>query len=167
MSAGAGGITPEVNRDLGRLAPKFAAAVTAAIDACNAAGMDAMVYEGYRSQELQAIYYARGRTVIPPKNKVTNAKTSLYSWHGYGLAVDVISKSKLWTPAEGEKWFRKVADIFKKHNCKWGGDWTDPDTPHFQWARCKPSPSDLARLLLAEDGHEAVWTAVGALETAR
>ena len=167
MSAGQGIAVPQISRDLSLLAPLFQKAVEAAIKECNDAGIDAFVYEAFRSNELQAIYYARGRTVIPPKNKVTNAKTSLYSWHGYGLAVDVISKSKLWTPAEGEKWFRKVADIFKKHNCKWGGDWTDPDTPHFQWARCKPSPSDLARLLLAEDGHEAVWTAVGALETAR
>jgi peptidoglycan L-alanyl-D-glutamate endopeptidase CwlK len=100
--------------------------------------------------------------VIPPENKVTNARTSLYSWHGYGLAVDVISRKNLWTPTEGETWFKKVADIFKKHDCRWGGDWTDPDTPHFQWARCKPSPSGLARLLIAQDGHEAVWQAVGA-----
>src|SRR5207253_6732431 len=113
-------------------------------DECQQKGFDAFVYEAFRSNELQAIYYARGRTVIPPTGTVTNAKTSLYSWHGYGLAVDVISKSKLWKPDRGEGWFRDIAQIFKAHGCKWGGDWTKPDTPHFQWGECKPSPSDLA-----------------------
>src|SRR3954451_24302338 len=107
MSAGGTGTTPKVNRDLSLLAPKFAAAVTAAIDACNAAGMDAMVYEGYRSQELQAIYYARGRTVIPPTHTVTNAPTNLTSWHGYGLAVDVVHRVKYWEPPGGEAWFAR------------------------------------------------------------
>ena len=44
----------------------------------------------------------------------------------------------------------------------WGGDWKKPDTPHFQWGACKPSPSDQARALLASGGMVAVWKAVGA-----
>ena len=163
MSAGGPGATPKVNRDLTLLAPKFAAAVTAAIDACNAAGMDAMVYEGFRSQELQAIYYARGRTVIPPTHTVTNAPTNLLSWHGYGLAVDVIHRVKFWEPPGGEAWFAKVATFFKQQGCSWGGDWTHPDTPHFQWGQCKPSPSAEARQLMAEGGALAVWQKVGAI----
>ena len=87
---------------------------------------------------------------------------SLFSWHGYGLAVDVVSKAHFWEPPSGEQWFRDVATVFKRHGCAWGGDWTKPDTPHFQWGKCKPSPSDMARLILAQDGVEAVWQAVGA-----
>lgn len=162
MSAGEGTAVPRISRDLTLLAPKFRAAVEAALDECEAQKIDAFVYEAYRSNELQQIYYARGRTVIPPNHTVTNARTNLYSWHGYGLAVDVISRSKLWSPDGGEAWFGKVADIFKNHGCKWGGDWTHPDTPHMQWGRCKPSPSDLARLIMGEDGREAVWAAVSA-----
>ena len=160
MSAGTG--TAQVNRDLDLLAPKFREAVKVAIAECNAAGYQAMVYEGYRTQELQAIYYARGRTVIPPTHTVTNAPTNLTSWHGYGLAVDVVHQTKYWEPEEGEGWFRKVAEIFKKHGCKWGGDWNRPDTPHFQWGACKASPSDKARELIASGGVIAVWKAVGA-----
>lgn len=160
MSAGTG--TAEVNRDLELLAPKFREAVKAAIAECNTAGYQAMVYEGYRTQELQAIYYARGRTVIPPTRTVTNAPTNLTSWHGYGLAVDVVHQTKYWEPAEGEEWFRKVSEVFKKHGCKWGGDWNRPDTPHFQWGKCKASPSDKARELIASGGVIAVWKAVGA-----
>ena len=118
------------------------------------------VYKAYRSNELQQIYYARGRTVIPPIRTVTNAQTNEYSWHGYGLAVDVISKQLFWDA--GETWFRNVAAIFEKHECKWGGHWKQRDLPHFQWARCKPSPSDRAREILRNDGIEAVWREVGA-----
>ena len=162
MSAGSGSAVPRVSRDLELLAPAFREAVTKALAECREKGLDAWVFEAYRSNELQETYYRRGRTEIPPPHTVTNARTNLYSWHGYGLAVDVVSESKLWKPAEGERWFRAVAGIFKQHGCKWGGDWTKPDTPHLQWGLCKPSPSDLARLILRQDGREAVWKAVGA-----
>ena len=66
-----------VSRDLELLAPKFRIAVQAAVAECRAAGLDAWVFEAYRSQELQALYYARGRTVIPPPRTVTNAPTNL------------------------------------------------------------------------------------------
>ncbi|MDB4950936.1 MAG: hypothetical protein JWM27_3585 [Gemmatimonadetes bacterium] len=154
--AGGGG----VNRDPARLAPAFRAAVQKAVDECNRRGLDAFVYEGFRSQELQKLYYARGRTVIPPHETVTNAATNLYSWHGYGLAVDVISQAHEWSVPD--EWFGKVAAVFKQFNCKWGGDWKTPDLPHFQWGPCKPSPSELARQLIRTQGVEAVWKAVGA-----
>lgn len=156
--------SPKVSNSLDLLAPQFAEAVRKAIEECNSAQnkLDAMVYEGYRSQELQKLYYARGRTVIPPKHTVTNAPTNQYSWHGYGLAVDVVHKTKYWEPDEGDNWFAKVADIFKKHGCKWGGDWKKADPPHMQWGRCKASPSDEARQLLATAGVESVWKAVAA-----
>lgn len=149
--------------ELTLLAPAFEAAVRAAIEECNAPhnALSAIVYETYRSNELQEIYYARGRTVRPPPTPVTNASNNLYSWHGYGLAVDVIHATQGWSP-ERHGWFNAVAEIFKRHGCKWGGDWTSPDPPHFQWGRCKPSPSDLARELLRTQGIEAVWAAVGA-----
>jgi len=162
MSAGDSTPAPAPNRDLSLLAPKFRLAVESALADCKAAGYNAMVYEGYRSQVLQAIYYARGRTVIPPKSPVTNAFSNLFSWHGYGLAVDVVDAEKLWAPDGGEAWFKAVADIFKSNSCKWGGDWTQPDTPHMQWGLCKPSPSDKARALLANQGVAAVWAAVAA-----
>lgn len=144
------------------LAPLFRIAVAAAITECNNAihQLDAIVYETYRSNELQAIYYARGRTVRPPPSAVTNAMSNLYSWHGYGLAVDVIHRMKEWDA--GDEWFHRVAEIFKRNGCKWGGDWRNPDLPHFQWGLCRASPSDLARTLLRTEGVRAVWDAVGA-----
>jgi|SRR5436190_20466631 len=161
MSAGSeGSLKP--SKDLNLLAPKFKAAIEAAIAECDTGGFNAIVFEAYRSDQLQKLYYARGRTIIPPTHTVTNAPNNQYSWHGYGLAVDVIHKEKFWNPPEGEGWFRNVAAVFKKHGCNWGGDWKHPDTPHFQWGKCKPSPSDEARKLLATGGIQAVWEAVDA-----
>ena len=56
-----------------------------------------------------------------------------------------------------------MAAIFTRNRCKWGGDWRNRDLPHFQWERCRPSPSDRARELLRTRGIVAVWEAVGAL----
>ena len=97
MSAGAN-VSATVSRDLSMLAPKFREAVENAIRECNSPpnNLNAFVYEGYRSLALQRIYYARGRTIIPPTRTVTNARTNLESWHGYGLAVDVIHRTQHW-----------------------------------------------------------------------
>ena len=160
MSAGHADPQLSVSRDLGLLAPKFRQAVESAIAECRAQDCDAYVYEAYRSNALQQIYYARGRSVIPPLRPVTNAASNLHSWHGYGLAVDVISASRGWN--QPESWFKKVAGIFYQFDCKWGGDWTKPDLPHFQWGLCKPSPSDQARALLQSGGMESVWAVLKA-----
>lgn len=162
MSAGSG-VALRPDRDLDKLAPQFRLRVQVSIAECRASGLDALVYEGLRSDELQAAYYERGRTVIPPHSPVTNAHSNLYSWHGYGLAVDVISQSTGWDPPTGMVWWKAVATIFKRHGCRWGGDWRQADLPHFQWGLCKPSPSDRARQIYAAGGLEAVWREVGAL----
>jgi peptidoglycan L-alanyl-D-glutamate endopeptidase CwlK len=161
VSAGATHPSLVASSDLALLAPKFREAVERAIADANARGFDAIVYEAYRSPELQAAYYARGRTVVPPEDTVTNAPTNLFSWHGYGLAVDVVSRDHGWDRPRA--WFEGVAESFKREGCKWGGDWTKPDLPHFQWGPCRPSPSDLARQLVASGGTEAVWRVVNAV----
>ncbi len=154
------------SRDLSLLAPKFLAAVEAAIAACAARGLPVKINEGYRSQARQAFLYAQGRTT--PGNIVTNAPSSLTSWHGYGLAVDVIHATLAYTPfgsdrAANERWFADVGGVFKHSLCSWGGNWTKPDTPHMQWGACTPSPTMGARSLLATGGVEAVWRKLGAL----
>ena len=72
-----------------------------------------------------------------------------------------LNATKGWSAGDG--WFLQVSKVFKKHGCKWGGDWTSPDPPHFQWAPCKASPSDVARALMRTKGVEEVWRVVGAL----
>jgi peptidoglycan L-alanyl-D-glutamate endopeptidase CwlK len=160
VSAGSTDARLRVHNELEELAPLFRAAVERSLAECRRQGLDAFVYEAYRTQELQAEYFSRGRTRIPPVKPVTNAPDNLSSWHGYGLAVDVISRSKHW--GAGDRWFRDVAAIFKVNECKWGGDWRSVDLPHFQWHLCKASPSAEARQLITTAGVVAVWEAVGA-----
>ena len=160
MSAGDSTLSPKVSNSLAVLAPQFSAAVERALAACRANGLPAIVYESYRSEELQALYYSRGRTQVPPTHTVTNAPSNLQSWHGFGLAVDVIHETREWSVPD--EWFAQVAAYFRKEGCRWGGEWKMKDLPHFQWGLCRPSPSDVARSLMASGGMQAVWSAVGA-----
>lgn len=159
MSSGSSN-DPQVQSSLSLVAPKFALAVQNAIRDANAAGLDAYVYESLRSHELAVLYYARGRTIIPPYQTVTNATDEKNSWHGFGLAVDCISKSKQWN--QPKSWFQELSLHFARYGCKWGGSWKIKDLPHFQWGLCKPSPSSVARNLLATSGMSSVWSAVEA-----
>lgn len=162
MSAGLDLPTPGlvVVSSLDGLAPQFRAAVEAALEDCARAKLDAFVYESLRSHALALEYYARGRTERPPDAPVTNATDETWSWHGYGLAVDVISRAERW--GRPPTWFAQVAGIFKVHGCDWGGDWSTPDYPHMQWGTLRATPSDRARQLLASGGLGAVWEEVDA-----
>lgn len=159
LPIGAGVLT--VQRSLGLLAPKMREAVEAGVAECQRLALNVEVYETYRSDALQKVYYARGRTVRPPDYTVTNARSNLDSWHGLGLAIDVIHAKKRWSmPAS---WFRAVAAVLIRYNLDWGGEWSSPDYPHFQWGYCRRSPSQRARDLYARGGLEAVWREVGAM----
>lgn len=141
-----------VQNDLRNVAPKFGLAVATALNHCWRMGLDPIVYEANRDDATQLRYFERG---------VSRAKRAKASWHGYGLAVDVISKSKGWSD---ESFFERIAPIFKSYGLDWGGDWkTFRDLPHFQWGTLRASPSPTARRLYEAGGAEAVWKEVGAL----
>jgi peptidoglycan L-alanyl-D-glutamate endopeptidase CwlK len=156
-----------VRRDLCELAPAMKAAVLAMLADCVEQGIDAYVYEARRTHELAAMYYALGSS---------KARDGWRTWHFYSLAVDIISRSRGWSvwPERDRHtrrlvggdptWYEPVVAAAKKHGLDWGGDWTGfHDAPHFQWHRCKPSPSDEAVRLYKTGGLVAVWRAVGAL----
>jgi peptidoglycan L-alanyl-D-glutamate endopeptidase CwlK len=111
-------------------------------------------------EQLQAAYFARGHTEIPPHATVTHARSNLSSRHGYGLAVDVISRKS--GRGQPEEWFTRVAENFRSAGCRWGGEWKMKDLPHFQWGLCKPCPWPRALELHAQGGRRAVWEPVGA-----
>ena len=142
------------------LAPKFAAALVATIEQCHAEGLDAVIFETTRSDALAQVYYRRGR---PPSaefpSPVTNAPDASWTWHGYGLAADIISASREWNA--GQSWFTEMGRIAKANGLDWGGDWNHPDLPHVQFGTLKASPSEQSRSLYP--GHIAeVWALVGA-----
>jgi peptidoglycan L-alanyl-D-glutamate endopeptidase CwlK len=86
----------------------------------------------------------------------------VHSWHGFGLAADVIHRTKRWSaPAQ---WWHTMGSVFKAHGCTWGGDWKSfPDLPHVQWGAMPNSPDDEDRRLLANGGTVAVWRRWGAV----
>ena len=158
----AGGSAPGVERSLDHLAPAFARALTDTIDACHIAGLDAMVYETLRSDDIAKLYFKRGRPPTPEyPHTVTNAPDASWTWHGYGLAADIISKSKEWDA--GEVWFHRMGQIAMQHGLDWGGSWAHADLPHVQWGTLKPSPSIVARTLYKQGQIEEVWRIVGAV----
>lgn len=165
MSAGASSIYPGeqaiyVQSDLCFLAPKMRAAVKATLAECrDVRGLDAVVFESYRERATAITYFNRGR-IIEAEGIVTNAPDETWSWHGYGLAVDIISATKGWKV--GETWHRMVAAVASTHGLKSGIDWKRPDLPHHQWGRCRATPSGDARRILKEQGLPAVWRAVSA-----
>lgn len=145
-----------VDRSMGSLAPQFRDAVERVLAELG----DAKIAEAKRTFERQSYLYGFGRDYDDGRGVVTNASSNLTSWHGYGLAVDIVHATRGWDVPDS--WWRLLGDVAKAHGCDWGGDWHHPDRPHIQWGRCKDSPSDEARRLYADGGVQAVWDAVGA-----
>lgn len=155
--------------DVAKLAPTFALAVRQFVADANAGGYDVLLNETFRCDALQQLYFAMGRSKAP---------NALYSWHGYGLAVDVISHERGWSVwpdwsvahqayvGGDPSWWKPVVALAKSYGMHWGGDWVSfKDCPHFQHHvdGMHESPSDHARALFAEGGVQAVWRAVGAI----
>lgn len=156
----AGGRSPTAQRTLDGLAPKFRAALEATLKQCHREGLDAVIFETIRSDALAKVYYDRGR---PPTaeypSPVTNAPDASRTWHGYGLAADIISATREWDA--GDAWFEKMGRIAKENGLDWGGDWRQRDLPHVQFGTLKPAPSETARALYPAN-ITAVWSLVGA-----
>lgn len=145
---------PLICRDVTALAPAFQRLVYAGLGELQAEGVDVVVMETTRSDELEAIYFEIGTTKAP------DAK---HSWHGFALAIDLGSKERGENAWGDPVWKQRVVRTFKALGCAWGGDWVSfKDEPHFQFPGLKASPSEESRMLYADGGLKAVWAAVGA-----
>ena len=92
-----------------------------------------------RTKKEQDELYAIGRTKAG--KIVTNARGG-YSYHNYGLAVDICliidGKTAVWDAKtdfdlDGISDWMEIVRIFKAYGWEWGGDWRRfPDLPHFQ-----------------------------------
>lgn len=161
-----GTVPPEVpvERSLDVCAPKFAAAVRAMMAdlARDYPERSGFAFETLRTPERQEFLYQFGREYDDGRGIVTNAPDAFSSWHGYGLAVDVVEKDATPWDAPPSFW-NAIGEAAERNGLTWGGRWRRPDLPHVQWGKCRISPSDRARALLAAGGLNAVWRAVGAL----
>lgn len=144
------------------LAPRFRERLEMAVSVCRQNGIDVIVYETIRSNELQQMYYRRGR---PPTKEyptpVTNADRADKSWHFFGLAADCISESKRWSAPDS--WWEDMAQVMEDHGLDCGIRWDFPDKPHVQFGGLKKSPSFLTRDAYRNGGLTAVWQLVDAI----
>lgn len=125
-------------------------------------GIQLRVTQGLRSWNDQAALYAQGRTV--PGKVVTNAPPG-YSWHQFGLAVDVVPIDQSGQPdwnANHPSWKRIVA-LGESLGMVSGSTFVHcPDNPHFQLTGSFPvSPTEEARQVFQLAGMTAVWVEAG------
>ena len=136
----------------GHIHPELARRIERLIEDAAGQGMGLYVEEGYRSPERQAqlIHDSRG---------VTHARPG-YSFHNYGLAVDITFRNAKGGPSwsESHDW-KKLGELGKKQGLFWGGDWKHPvDRTHFQLL-----PNDQisrVRQLTHEVGLQKMWERV-------
>lgn len=149
-----------VDRDLDKLAPRFRARVEQLVERLQEAGQEPWVFETFRTRERQEWLYAQGRT--RPGAIVTRARDHTRSWHGFGLAVDIIDRKRLWDAMP--VFWRLLGEHSRALGLVWGGDWESfPDRPHVQWGAMPVSPPRADRELVTGQGPEAIWRRYGAI----
>lgn len=135
------------------LHPFFREKIKTLLALAEKAGLEADVFQGFRSVEEQNELFAQGRT--KPGKIVTKARGG-YSWHNFGIAVDIVfKKGGKWSWSEEHNW-PLLGDLGKGIGLDWGGDWKRfRDRPHFQWKT--NLTLNKARELYKNGGLEKVW----------
>jgi hypothetical protein len=151
------------------LAPKFLAALDLFCDAVeDETGVRPLVWETIRTNARQRFLYGFGRRYDDGRGIVTYSQDADETWHGYGLAADVIHPTLYWNAPES--WWRTVERLAEQYGLTSGRDWDKNDatperfvdSPHVQWGKCRRSPSPRAARLKRSGGLPAVWAEVGA-----
>ena len=121
-----------------------------------------MVAESLRTDERQRFLFGFGRDYDDGRGIVTHSLVGCTSWHSYGLAVDVVSRSTHWDAPNA--FWSALGAAAAVHGLTWGGDWpTFPDKPHLQFAPMPDSPSPAIITTYQASGREAVWLEVAAV----
>ena len=115
-------------RDVSALSPLAQTAFRLFRERCQAAGLDFIVTETYRSQERQTYLYEQGRT--RPGKIVTWTK---HSRHTSRRAWDIVKRNPNGSIDYSDKaFYQKCGKIAAELNITWGGTWKQADTPHFE-----------------------------------
>lgn len=126
--------------NIATLLPKAQIAARKAMAATKVLGpyITVQILSGTRTYVEQTAIYAQGRT--KPGLKVTNAKAG-QSNHNFGIAFDIgIFKGKVYYTGETaaqNKAYLDAAKLIKPVGLLWGGDWRNPDQPHYELATGK------------------------------
>lgn len=138
---------------LGFLAPAFRVKVEHLVQMMEARGHDPMIFETLRLPAVQAEYFAR---------KTSRQRDVLWSTHGHGVSIDVISKSLLW--GFSKDWKDDLKAICAELELTCGGLWKSPvDWPHVQWGSIAGVVPPGLVAAYNRGGLYASWEFVGAL----
>ncbi len=85
---------PKRNRDINSLEPYVAERVRTVMEAMRARHMDPVIFEAARTHERQTWLYGKGRSHHLTQKPIT---WTMDSRHIVGKAVDIISKTRLWS----------------------------------------------------------------------
>jgi hypothetical protein len=99
----------------------FVARVNMMIEQLRGEGFDVRVIDGFRTFREQQERFEQGRTSSGPI--VTNCEAG-YSWHNYGLAVDIALNDEdgnpVW-PEDSSPFWQRLGDVAISHGVFWGG----------------------------------------------
>lgn len=151
--------------------PELADKVRKMADMLAVSGIEIRVTQGLRSWADQLNLWLKGRdrdgNVIDPKAVVTNARPG-YSWHNFGLAVDVAPFKDTAAGAIPD-WdvthpvWKRIVSVGESLGLVSGSEWrTFPDWPHFQLTGTLPTSPDInVRQTYTGGGILAVWKLAG------
>lgn len=147
----------DVRIDMYKLHPNLRYKLNKLLKLCDKSGIGIIITEGFRTKGYQNMLYAKGRT--EKGNIVTNAKGSSYSsQHQWGIAFDIAINDKKNT--YNVRMIGKVAQLAKKCNLCWGGDWKSfQDNPHFYLGKWGSDTRKLKEQYVAPDTFMKTWTA--------
>jgi peptidoglycan L-alanyl-D-glutamate endopeptidase CwlK len=153
-----------VNRRRDGLAPKFDAALSFLLnDLTKVTGVEWMVVETLRNDDRQRFLYGFGRVYDDGRGVVTHSETSDDTWHGYGLAADIVPVKTKWSQVD---LFHAIPKLALKRGLLSGADWNRngasdderfQDWPHVQWGAMRRSPSPNAARIADKGGLPALW----------
>lgn len=152
-----------VERSPALLAPRFGMRLAGVLRDLEGQGHTPCIVETMRTDARQAYLYGFGRLYDDGRGIVTHSLDADETWHGFGLAADVVCGIRWWD-APDDFWDALGASA-RAHGLAWGGDWLRfRDRPHLQFgAPMRRSPSPRAARLRLTGGLPAVWREVGAL----
>jgi peptidoglycan L-alanyl-D-glutamate endopeptidase CwlK len=122
-------LPPDTSRvrvaDLEALHPTFRAKVEALLARMQADGYDPLIWETYRTPARAKLLSDRGTGIKP----LADGSIPI-GMHQLGLAVDIVSKSKMWTPPKA--FWAALGKHAEALGLTWGGRWKRVDKPHIQ-----------------------------------
>lgn len=139
--------------------PKLAVLVRQMADQLASEGINVRVTQGLRTWAEQAALYEQGRGSPPVGKIVTNAQPG-YSYHNFGLAVDLVPMIDI-----GPDWntthpvWQRIITVGQSVGLQSGAMWrTFPDMPHFQLTGSLGiSPDGVVRAAYQAGGLQKVW----------